>query len=268
MRSSCRGVVAALLAFAFVGVGSAEVVKFAGKVVDDKGKAVKEATVGVLWVAQDKKFSSQQSVAVEKNGTFSAEFDVDGEKPVALLAFDKVQKRGGFVVVRPTDFRDEHKIEIDTLVTVTGNFDVKNIRGNPETVRMVFESAPDRAPLIRFELPAKKKASIKIPAGKYTLQLDCDGGEKAPREVVIPNKASHDLGEKMVLNPVTSKHARKDDEAKPEKDAKAGDGKKSDKKALPTLPRFNVTDAIGVGKDVKLEDYKGKWVLLEFWGYW
>ena len=29
-----------------------------------------------------------------------------------------------------------------------------------------------------------------------------------------------------------------------------------------------VTDARGAKKAVRLEDYKGKWVFLEFWGYW
>jgi len=33
-------------------------------------------------------------------------------------------------------------------------------------------------------------------------------------------------------------------------------------------PAWNVTGARGVSRDVKLSDFKGKWVLLEFWGYW
>ena len=33
-------------------------------------------------------------------------------------------------------------------------------------------------------------------------------------------------------------------------------------------PQWNVTDARGVEKDVKLADFKGKWVLMEFWGFW
>lgn len=268
MFPSVRALLASLIVVALAADAAGEVVKFTGKVVDDKGKPVKDATVGTLWVAADKKLVPQQSVSVGKNGTFEAEFDVDGEKPVALLAFDKIQKRGGFVVVTPPDFREAQKITIDTLVSVGGHFDVSNIRGNPETVEMVFESSPDRAPLMRIELPAKKKAAIKIPAGKYMLHLGCDGGERAPREILIPNKASHDLGERMVLSPVTSKHARKDDEAKDEKGAKDAGGKKADKKSVAALPRLNVTDALGVNKDVKIEDYRGKWVVLEFWGYW
>jgi len=33
-------------------------------------------------------------------------------------------------------------------------------------------------------------------------------------------------------------------------------------------PAWNVTDARGLKPTVKLEDLKGKWVLLEFWGFW
>lgn len=33
-------------------------------------------------------------------------------------------------------------------------------------------------------------------------------------------------------------------------------------------PAWHVTDARGVKKDVKLTDFKGKWILMEFWGFW
>jgi len=33
-------------------------------------------------------------------------------------------------------------------------------------------------------------------------------------------------------------------------------------------PAWKVTDARGVKKDVTLADFKGKWVLVEFWGFW
>ena len=33
-------------------------------------------------------------------------------------------------------------------------------------------------------------------------------------------------------------------------------------------PKWNVTDARGAKVGVQPSDYKGKWLLLEFWGYW
>ena len=34
------------------------------------------------------------------------------------------------------------------------------------------------------------------------------------------------------------------------------------------LPNWKLADARGVKKDVTLADYRGKWVLVDFWGYW
>jgi hypothetical protein len=33
-------------------------------------------------------------------------------------------------------------------------------------------------------------------------------------------------------------------------------------------PELNITAARGIGKDTKLADLKGKWVVIEFWGHW
>ena len=33
-------------------------------------------------------------------------------------------------------------------------------------------------------------------------------------------------------------------------------------------PDWNITAARGVKSSAKLSDYKGKWVYLEFWGFW
>ena len=33
-------------------------------------------------------------------------------------------------------------------------------------------------------------------------------------------------------------------------------------------PALTVTDARGLPKDVSLEDFRGKWTLVEIWGFW
>ncbi|MBK8915457.1 MAG: redoxin domain-containing protein [Phycisphaerales bacterium] len=35
-----------------------------------------------------------------------------------------------------------------------------------------------------------------------------------------------------------------------------------------TAPAWKVTSAKGVKTTASLADYKGKWVVLKFWGYW
>ena len=266
IRAALAGATVICLAFpAF-----AEFVKFHGKVVDDKGKPVKDAQVGILWAFDGKKYASNQTLAVGKDGSFAGELDVVAEKPVALLAFDKVQKRGGVMLVAPGNADRDLKLEIDTLVSLTGNFDVSNIRGNPETVEMVFDASAggnDTAPAFRVELPAKKRFNVKVPGGKYLLRLGCSGGEREPRELIIPDgKPAHDLKEKLVLSPVTSRQAKKAEEDSPD-DKRPNKGKAA-KEGSAAPPPLNITDARGVPKTMKLSDYKGKWVLLEFWGYW
>ncbi len=248
----------------------AEVVKFSGKVVDDKGKAVKDAQVGILWTSDGKKFEAEQTIAAGKDGSFAGELDVAADKPVVLMAFDKTQKRGGFEVLTPADFDSGRKIEIDNLVSLTGSFDVANIRGNPETVEMVFGGplGDQSAPAFRVELPAKKRFNIKVPGGKYILKVGCSGGEREPRELLVPNgKTTHDIKDKLVLSPITSRQARKSDDEGTRDDKNPNKGKAA-KEGSAAPPPLNVTDASGVPKTVKLADYKGKWVLLEFWGYW
>lgn len=266
IRSALAAAAVTLLAFPAI----AEMVKFSGKVVDDKGKVVKDAQVGIIWNFDGKKFVAEQTLTVAKDGTFEDELDIAADKPVVLMAFDKTQKRGGFEILTPAEFDRNLKIEIDNLVSLTGNFDVGNIRGKPETVEMIFAglAGEQSVPAFRVELPAKKRFNVKVPGGKYILKLGCDGGEREPRELLIPNgKTTHDLKDKLVLSPVSARPAKKVDEDNPRQDKNPNKGKAA-KEGSGAPPALNITDASGVPKTMKLSDYKGKWILLEFWGYW
>ena len=35
-----------------------------------------------------------------------------------------------------------------------------------------------------------------------------------------------------------------------------------------SAPELNISAARGIGKETKLADLKGKWVVVEFWGHW
>jgi thiol-disulfide isomerase/thioredoxin len=70
--------------------------------------------------------------------------------------------------------------------------------------------------------------------------------------IEVPAAAELDLG---VLNVDLPK----------DKDGKAGDYSLFYGKEAPELA---ITDAVGVSKAVKLEDFRGKWVLIDFWTLW
>jgi hypothetical protein len=84
-----------------------------------------------------------------------------------------------------------------------------------------------------------------LPAGKYLFHSSTLDGLVAERTVTLTaDRPEHDLG---TIDMKASKIARLKGKLAPE---------------------WVVTDARGVKADVKLADYKGKWVYLEFWGYW
>lgn len=35
-----------------------------------------------------------------------------------------------------------------------------------------------------------------------------------------------------------------------------------------SAPAWHISEARGVEKSAKLEDYRGKWVIVDFWGFW
>ncbi|MBC8329692.1 MAG: hypothetical protein ISR76_06295 [Planctomycetes bacterium] len=87
--------------------------------------------------------------------------------------------------------------------------------------------------------------SFRLPPGEYRLSLSAEDCERVTREIGVPaGQAMLDLEaielEATVLSLLYGE----------------------------PFPGWKVTDARGVEPTVALEDYRGKWVLLEFWGYW
>jgi hypothetical protein len=233
-----------------VATASAESVRVSGIVVDDRGKPVKDADVGIDWAGQDKSFEAGKSFPTDKAGKFAGFIEVKDKKtPLAFVAFDKGRRNAGFKVVAGDELGEEIRVEIDAAATINGTFDVSDLRKSPDSVIVRVFSTPDKTPLLVSEWAAsKKKFAIKLPPGDFEYSLDCEGGERTARKIpgLKPGK-THDLG-KLTLVP------------------KVGRGERAAETR--TVPKLTVTDARGVAKTVKLSDYKGKWVLLEFWGFW
>jgi hypothetical protein len=165
------------------------------------------------------------------------------DKPTVLvLSADRSQ--GGIVGVSKEDNGKELTVTLGPTVRVKAKLECKELNLKPEFAEtrvtahgfdMHFAEDRSKSPGFEFVLPA----------GKYLFHSWAPDGLIAERTVTLtPDRPEYDLG---TLDMQASKIARLK-------------GKKA--------PEWVITDARGVKADVKLADYKGKWVYLEFWGYW
>jgi thiol-disulfide isomerase/thioredoxin len=111
-----------------------------------------------------------------------------------------------------------------------------------------------------------------LPPGTYNLQ----GGSDEPGAKLVPPKeqAEKDAAAKLPVRGMRLEVPR----GKRELDLgaidlvlprdKAGNAVDLTQYYGKAPPELSITDARGVAKTVKLADYRGKWVLLEFWALW
>ncbi len=219
-------------------------VRVAGRVVAQDGSPVVGAEVATMWGFDDGKMNAFGGVKTDADGRFqmSAEFY---NRPGALVAVDADRKVGGLTVVDPTKVSDSTEIKVGPLVRVHGDFSCKELDKRPEWTNVYMMFGPSK---IRVAQCSSMKAAfdLQLPAGKY----------------LFNGYGSHDL-----------KNISKNLELKadtPDLDLGTLDipasplGKLYDKEP----PPLHITDARGISKDIKLADLKGKWVVLDFWGYW
>jgi hypothetical protein len=217
-----------------------EEMKVSGRVVDATGKPVAVAEVANFWNAENDKMQPYKGVITNADGRFtlSVTFYSRGQ---ALLALDKDRKTGGLVVVEPKDTKPV-EIKLVPLVYVHGKFFCKELNKRPDWTNVYMMSGQ-----ARFLSCSSKEAcfSFRLPPGTYNFWGYGTDIQRLRKDITL--KADEpDLDLKMIDMPaeVIARYKGK------------------------VPPQWNVTDARGVKKDVKLSDFKGKWVLLEFWGYW
>jgi hypothetical protein len=157
---------------------------------------------------------------------------------------DRGQKTGGSVVVKAKGPVEPVKITLGPLVRVHGSFSCTELGKKPSWTNVYISLMPGNVRLVMNE-SQEAKFDVLVPPGTY--QFWGYGTDVADLNKEITTKADTpdlDLGILDIPATIIAKHKGK------------------------SPPQWNVTDARGVKKDVKLADFKGKWVLMEFWGFW
>ncbi len=235
------GIVAFVLGLLPMTARAQEEVKITGRVLDAAGKPVAGAEVASFWIVQKGTMTSHQGATTNGEGQFTVPLTFYG-RGQALLAVDKDRKTGGLIVVEPKEAANRLEIKLVPLVHLHGKFDCKELGKRPKWTNVYLMSGQ-----ARFAMCASEEASFSflLPPGTYKFYAYGTDIQKLLKDITLKaSETEKDLGTIDMQATIIARHKGK------------------------APPAWHVTDARGIKKDVKISDFKGKWVLLEFWGYW
>ena len=237
-------VAAIVMLVAFAAGARADEVKVKGRVVDEEGMAVAGAEVATFWGADDNRpMFAYQGLRTDADGQFVLDVEFYGRNQVVMAVKGE---HGGLAVVGRGTAGKPVVIKTGPRVEVTGHFTCTEQGSAPGWTNVYLVVKPGD---VRFAQCASKESKfrLKVPPGSYGFWGYGDSTDYTSDRRDIALKAGTpavDLGPiDLKLKPLAKLYGKEP-------------------------PPLKVTHARGVDKNIKLSDYKGKWVVLEFWGFW
>lgn len=219
-----------------------ETKSYSGRVVDEDGKPVADAEISSLWQG-GAEMRASEAVKTDAEGNFSGKVRWY-KQALGLMAMDRERKLGGIAVLTEKTIDAPATIKLVPLVAVRAAFDSKGLGRKPESPTLTISALPRQARVAYWQSKTPD-LTIKLPPGEYDLYVYAPDTERVHHKFALTlDKREVDLGTIDLAPTIIAQHYGK------------------------APPAWNVTDARGVATDVKLADFKGKWVLVEFWGFW
>ncbi|MHC5011677.1 MAG: hypothetical protein ACYTG6_12145 [Planctomycetota bacterium] len=182
-------------------------------------------------------------VVSDDEGLFTASVDLR-YAPLGLVALDMTRRLGARHVIGRTYAGTEIELVLEPLVHVFGTF-MDDIPELPLTSSYAYAGIPGVRTGVAEDLGRDSDFSLHLPPGDYNFRFSGTDRQYLRIKVTLDgSRPEHDLGT-LVLPP---------------KPISLLYGKEP--------PALTVTDARGVDPDVQFSDYRGKWLLVEFWGHW
>ncbi len=235
-----------LIVFAIAGQSvHAETFTVTIKVVDAQMKPEQGVDVSLFWEAKDGVMTPSNPKDVKTNAEGKAVVVIDNwneKRPVMVLSADRTQ--GGIVGVSKADAGKEVVVTLGAVMRMNGKMDSKELGYAPKWANVTVTRDGYRAYFTQHTT-MDAKFEFLLPVGKY--KLNVYGEDVTDFKKTVNLEADRSVLELGVINMGATPIAKLK-------------GK--------SLPDLQITDARGVKPDIKLTDYKGKWVYLEFWGFW
>jgi hypothetical protein len=215
------------------------------KVVNADNQPVAQADVGLFWQVKDGAMIAAAEKPTRTDAAGKAVLAVDNwnqKRPVLVLSADR--KLGAVVGVEKGDEGKERTVTLGPTVRVTAKLECKELNAKPVWANTLVTPEGFGGYFTQDGGTTASFAFV-LPAGKYTFRSYGTDVEDARQTVTLSaDRPVHDFG---TIDLKASAIAKMKGKAPAE---------------------WVVADARGVKADVKLADYKGKWVYIEFWGFW
>jgi hypothetical protein len=216
------------------------------RVVDTAGKPIPGVTVATGWELDGrvmKPFEEAAKAVSGEDGRARVSFK-QASKNVALIGYDSDQTRAGYAII-DTATDEEYRLVLEPVAKLRAKVSITDWAGDyPEGGFNFMILLPEKHAAFAAYAPMKPEVEVPLPAGSYGYFIYSRDTSPFHKERAFK------AGEVATLEPIVL-------EMTPI-------AKNYGKPALP----ITVTAARGLEKPFRIEDYRGKWVLLEFWAFW
>jgi len=226
-----------ILLLVAIGAAAQEKVSIKGKVLDEDGAPVKGATVATMWDHDH----PLEGVETDAEGRFDLPADYYGRGSVGVIVMDKERKRGATSIFSAASFGKERELTIEKLARVSGKFSCKELGTPPPWTNVYVMAQPGDARVAQCD-SREAMFSFLLPPGDYKLNMY--GSDVNGRDEDILLEEDKDFGTIDLAATNLAKLYGK------------------------PAPKIHVTAARGVKPEVQFGDYKGRYLLVEFWGFW
>ena len=231
-------------------------IKVRGRVVGPDGAPVIGAEVGTSWIFEDGKNSPDGGTKTDADGSFEFE-TAFYDRPIALVAMSADRKIGGLVTVAPIKASGEPiksklpptlapvEIKLGPLIRVHGNLDFPELNKDTDWI-LVTMSVGSEEILVAEYIASHAAFDLRLPANEYLFEVSGSYElQQVERKLTLKtDQPDLDLATiHLEATPLAKMYGKEP-------------------------PPLHITDARGISKGIKLSDFPGKWVILDFWGYW
>jgi thiol-disulfide isomerase/thioredoxin len=237
-----RTSLAILVTMSLTFAARADNLTISGRVVDSAGKPAADVELSWFWTAEDGAMKAYLPVITDAQGRFSLKASYGG-RPVAVLALDKDRKTGGLISVDQKSADKDVTITLGPLVRVKGSFASKD-PAIKLTWTNIYMMTADGSRIL-YNASEGAAFNFVLPPGSYKFHGYGTDMKDVRQDLTLA--ADQPVLDLKTIEAVPTEIARHKGKAP---------------------PAWHISDARGVKKEITLADFKGKWVLVEFFTHW